>query len=127
MKRGANIAARAASRFYVPLIALFALSLMAARAPGVGVGFVAGLALAVTLAVHVLIAGAGAARRAAPPALARALLCAGLAAVAVGAGAPRLIIAPQLLEGGLFVVTVSAAALFLTVLIGRAPTLREDA
>lgn len=127
MKRGANIAALSASRFYAPLIALFALSLLAVRAPGVGVGFVAGLALALMLTVHVLAAGAGAARRAVPPAMARALLCLGLIAVAASAGAPRLAMAPQLLEAGLFAVTVSGASLFLTVLIGRAPTLREDA
>lgn len=126
MKPGAHISARAAARFYTPLIVLFALSVLVARAPGGGVGFTAGLAVALALTAHALVLGANAARTAVPPALARTLLAFGLIAVAAGAGAPRLLAAPQILEGGLFLVTVAGAALVLSVLLGRAPTLRED-
>jgi hypothetical protein len=126
MKPGAHIAARAAVRFYTPLIILLALAILFSRAPGVGVGFMAGLTLALALTAHALVSGANAARRAFPPAIARTLLALGVIATAAGAGVPRLIIAPQLLEGGLFLVTAAASALVLAVLLGRAPTLRED-
>lgn len=126
MKPGAHVSARTAARFYTPLIVLLALSMLVARAPGAGVGFVAGLAVALALAVHALMLGANAARVAVPAALARALLALGVIAAAAGAGAPRLVVAPQIVEAGLFLVTVAGASLLLSVLLGRAPTLRGD-
>jgi multisubunit Na+/H+ antiporter MnhB subunit len=126
MKPGANFFVVTVARFYTPLIVLFALSLLAVRAPAGGVGFVAGLAGALALVVHALVFGADAARKAVPPALARALLAVGLIAAAAGAGAPRWPFAPQVLEAGLFAVTVAAVSLVLAVLIGRAPTLRDE-
>lgn len=126
MKPGANIALGAAARFYTPLILLFALSLMAARAPGTGIGFVAGLAAGLALFVHVLVFGAGAARKAFPPTIARVVLVLGLIATAAGAGAPNMAFAPQVLEGGLLAATFAGVALLLAVLVGRAPTLRDE-
>lgn len=126
MKPGAHISLGAAARFYTPLIALFALSLLATRAPGAGVGFVAGLTTALALVVHVLVFGAGAARRAFPPTLARVVLVLGLVAAAIGAGLPGLRFAPQALEAGLFATTIAAAALVLAVLVGRVPALRDE-
>lgn len=126
MKPGANIALGPAARLYVPLILLFALSLLAARAPGAGIGFVAGLAAGLGLVVHALVFGAGAARRALPPTLMRLALVLGLMAAAAGAGAPNLRFAAQVLEGGLFAATFAGSALVLAVVVGRAPTLRDE-
>lgn len=120
---GAIIAASA--RFAIPLIALFALSLLAREAPGDGVGFRAGLVLALIIAIHSLVFGAQAARRAFPLPLARLLLGLGVSAALLGAGAPGLPMSAQLMEGGLCAATASGAAIVLSVLVGRAPTLRD--
>lgn len=125
MTPGVNIIAGAAARLYVPLIALFALALLADRPAGGGIGFVAGLAFGLVFALHALVFGAIAARRALAPAFARALLALGLVAAVSGAGFPELPIAPQLIEGGVFVVTAAAAVLIVQVVFGRAPTLRD--
>ena len=126
MKPGANIALGAAARFYTPLMLLFALSLTAARAPGAGIGFVSGLAAGLALFVHVLVFGAAASRRAFPPTMARFVLVLALIASAAGAGAPNMMFAPQVLEGGLFAATFAGVALVIAVLVGRAPTLRDE-
>lgn len=126
MRPGALTTLGAAARFYAPLIALFALSLLATRAPGAGVGFVAGLVLVLALVVHVLVFGAAASRRAFPPTLARVVLVLGLVASAAAAGLPGLAFAPQVLEAGLFAVTVAGASLALGVLAGRVPALRDE-
>jgi multisubunit Na+/H+ antiporter MnhB subunit len=127
MKPGGHVVLLAAARFYAPLIVLFALVLLMTRGGGAGVGFIAGLVFAVALAIHVLVFGVAAARTAFPPLAARLMLCGGLIASALGAAAPRLMFAPQIVEAGLFAVTVAASALVLTVLAGRAPTLRDEA
>lgn len=125
MKPGGHIVLAAAARLYAPLTVLFALTLFVARAPGSGVGFLAGLAFALALALHALVFGAGAARAAFAPAIARGALAAGVLAVLMGAAWPALAFAARLAEVGLFVATASGAGLILTVLIGRAPTLRD--
>ncbi|WP_395645351.1 MnhB domain-containing protein [Terricaulis sp.] len=126
MKPGANISLGPAARFYAPLIFLFALSLLVARAPGGGIGFVAGLAAGLTVVVHMLVFGAAAARRALPPTLARIVLVAGFLAAVAGAGAPNMRFAPQVLEAGLFLTTFAGFALALSVLVGRVPALRDE-
>lgn len=126
MKDGAHPALAAAARFYPSLIVLFALALLATRAAGAGVGFVAGLALLLALIVHALVFGAAAARAAAPPLALRLLAAMGLAATVVGWSAPGTTGGPQLLEAGLFVLTAAGGGLALTVLIGRAPTMRDQ-
>jgi multicomponent Na+:H+ antiporter subunit B len=127
MKPGGHVVLSAASRFYAPLVVLFALMLLTTRGVGAGVGFVAGLVFGVALAIHILVFGVSAARAAFPPLVARIMLCGGLIAAVVGAGAPGLMFAPQVIQAGLFAVTVSATALVLIVLAGRAPTLRDEA
>ena len=117
---------RAAGRFHVPLIILFALSLLATHGAGGGVGLLAGLVFALALALHALVFGADAARAALPGPALRALLGAGLVAVLVGAGAPRLAFAPQIAEAGLFLLTIAALAIFITALAGRAPTIKAE-
>jgi hypothetical protein len=117
----------AAARFYAPLIVLAALSLLVLRAPGGGAGFVAGVLFAMAMAVHLIVFGAAAARAAFPPAMARVLLCMGLVAAVIGAGAPRLPGAATLAETGLFAATAAGAALILLSLAGRVPTLRDQA
>ena len=115
----------AAARLYAPLAVLFSLTLFVARAPGSGVGLLAGLVFGLALALHALVFGAGALREAFPPAAARLALTAGLLAALVGAGSPALRLAAQVAEAGLFAATASAGALILAVLIGRAPTLHD--
>ncbi|MEZ6024243.1 MAG: MnhB domain-containing protein [Hyphomonadaceae bacterium] len=84
MKPGAQIVLAAAARFYTPLIVLLGLSLLAARAPGGGVGFIAGLAFVAALILHALVFGAAASRAAFPPWIARIALSLGLALALVG-------------------------------------------
>lgn len=124
MKSGANVIVAAAARLYVPLIALFALSILHDRAPGGGAGFVAGAVFGLALILHALVFGAQSARQAFPPAFARLALALGVIAWAAGAGLPRLAYAALLIEGGLFVVTCAAAALCVQTVFGRAVTLR---
>jgi hypothetical protein len=126
MKRPAQIVLLAAARFYTPLIMLFAFALLAFRPSGTGVGFVAGMAFALMLALHVLVFGAEAARMAAPPFLTRIVLALGLIAAAAGAGLPEWSLAPPFVEGGVFAVTAAAAALMLAAFVGRAPSLRDE-
>lgn len=126
MKPGAHVVLRGAARFYTPLVLLLALSFLATRPPGGGVGLIAGLCLALALALHVLVFGAAAARAAWPAPLARALLALGLIAAVAGTGLRGFAYALQLGEVGLFVVTAAGAALALKVLVGRAPTLRDE-
>jgi multisubunit Na+/H+ antiporter MnhB subunit len=107
------------------LFTLFALSLFVTRAPGDGVGFIAGLAFALVVALHALVFGAAATKNALPLWLARALLGLSLIAMLAGAGAPGLAMAPQLMEGALFAATAMAAGLIVVALFGRVPTLRD--
>lgn len=126
MTRGGQVVLLAAVRLHGPLMALFALSLLALRSPGQGVGFLAGLAFALLLVLHMLVFGAQAARHAAPPFVSRVVLAAGVAAVAVGAGLPGWPWAGQLMEGGAFAATSGAAALIIAATVGRAPSLRDE-
>lgn len=125
MKPLSHAALLVGARFYVPMIVLLAFMLLVTRNAGEGVGFIAGLALAMALLIHALVFGGAAARRAFPPMIARVLLLAGVVAVFLGhagAGAYQ----AQAAEAGLFVVTVSGASLASAVLIGRAPTMRNE-
>lgn len=125
MKPGAQIILSHAARLYAPVMALFALTLLAGYAPGAGIGLIAGLAFALAFALHALVFGAQASRTAFPPAAARIVLALGLVAAAAGAGVPGWTFAPRLVEAGVFAVTAAAAALIIQVLFGRAPMLRD--
>lgn len=126
MKEGANTVLAAAARFYTPLMALFALTLLVLRPAGSGVGLIAGLAFLLVLILHALVFGAAAARTAAPPFLMRALSALGFIAAVVGWASPRLVFAREVIEAGLFVVTAAGGALAIGVLFGRAPTMRDQ-
>lgn len=126
MMRAAQILLLSAARYYAPLIALFALALMALYAPGAGIGLLAGLAFALALALHGIVFGADAARAAFPPFVARILLSLGLIAAIAAAGAPGLIYAAYVMEAGLFAATASASSLILIALMGRALGLRDE-
>lgn len=121
-----HVTLSAFARFYTPLIVLFACTILAVTAPGQGVGVIAGFAFALALAVHILVFGADAARAGASPAAMRTLLSLGLIAAFIGVGIPGLPIALQLAEAGAFMSTAACAALILTVLVGRAPTMRDE-
>jgi multisubunit Na+/H+ antiporter MnhB subunit len=127
MREGAHTVLAAAARFYTPLIVLFALLLLAMRPAGAGVGFLAGLAFLLALTTHALVFGADASRAAAPPFLMRVLAAIGLAAAAIGATAPGLMFAREIVEAGLFVLTGAGGALIIAALFGRAPTMRDEA
>lgn len=114
-----------AARLYAPLALVFALSILAVRAPGDGVGVVAGMAFSLALVLHALVFGADASRRALPPALALSLLALGLIAVSASAGVPGAAMAPQLLEAGAFLTTAAALALVVIVLFGRVQALKD--
>ena len=120
MKPGGYVVLAAAARLHAPLLVLLAGSLLVTRAPGSGVGVLAGLVFGLALALHALVFGAGASRQAFSPGFARAALAAGVLAALTGAPAPT-----QLAEAGLFVATSSALALILAVIFARAPTLSE--
>jgi len=126
MMRAAQILLLSAARYYAPLIALFALALMALYAPGSGIGLLAGLAFALALALHGIVFGADAARAAFPPLVARILLSLGVIAAIAAAGAPGFLYAPYVMEAGLFVATASASSLILIALMGRALGLRDE-
>lgn len=126
MKPGSHVVLRAAARLHIPLIALFAASLLAQRPAGAGIGLIAGLALALALMLHVLVFGANAGRRAIPGPVARVLFAVGLIAALTGAGAPGLAYAAQIAEAGLFLMTSGGAALAIAALTARAPTLRDE-
>lgn len=125
MKPGAQIILVSAARLYTPLILLFALTLFAARAPGGGVGFMAGLAFALAFVLHGLVFGAAGLRAAFPPLAMRLLLAAGMAIALAGAGGPGLRFSAQAVEAGLALTTAASASLVIAALFGRAPTLRD--
>lgn len=126
MMRSGQIVLLSAVRLHAPLIALLALSMLALGTPGTGVGLLAGLMFALALVLHMLVFGAAALRRAAPPFAARVLLVLGASAAFVGAGLPGWAGAPMLMEGALFAATAAAAALIVAALAGRAPSLRDE-
>lgn len=123
--RASLISLLAALRLYAPLIVLLALTVLVTRSPGAGVGFVAGIVVALALAAHVLVFGIAESRRAFPPLAARTLLAFGMIAAVVGAAMDGAPYAAQSSEAGLFALTVAGVHLIFLVLIGRAPTLRE--
>jgi multicomponent Na+:H+ antiporter subunit B len=126
MKTVSHVVLSAAARFYVPLILLFAAVLLLTKTAGAGVGFCAGLAFALALLLHALVFGLEAARAALPPMLTRLVVAAGAVATFVGVALPGLPFASQLAEAGLFAVTAAGSGLLFLVLIGRAPTMRDE-
>lgn len=121
----AHVVVAASARWLVPLIALVAFSMLAAGAPGDGVGLRAGLMFALAIALHALVFGVAAAKAAFPAWAWRGVMALGAVAVFTAAAAPGERLSGQIMEAGLFATVVAAASLILTVLIGRAPTLRD--
>jgi multisubunit Na+/H+ antiporter MnhB subunit len=118
MKPGAYEVLAGAARLHAPLLLLLAGTLFVSRAPGSGVGFLAGLLFGLALALHALVFGANASRTAFPPWLARAALAVGV--LMTLAPAPT-----QLSEAGLFAATSAALSLILASVFARAPTLSD--
>jgi multisubunit Na+/H+ antiporter MnhB subunit len=115
---------REAARLYAPLMTLFAASLLLEHAPAGG--FSAGVAFSLVLALYALVFGAEAARRAAPPWVMRALLCAGLLVAIVSLATPGLPLASRVSDAGTFVAASAGVSLLLVTLMGRAATLRAE-
>lgn len=126
MNPSAHAIVAASARAVIPITALFAFALLAAGTPGDGVGFRAGLVSAMVIAIHTLVFGARASREALPLGAARLSLAAGVLAVAGAETARDFSLAPRIAEGGMFLTTAAAAALVLGVIVGRAPTLRDE-
>ena len=127
MTRGENAILAVASRWMTPLAALFAFMQLASWPAGAGVGFVAGVALAVPIAFNALLFGVQSVLVAMPAAALRAMLALGLIAAFLGAGAPIASGSAQLIEAGAFAATTSASTLILLALMGRAGALRDAA
>ncbi len=126
MKTPSHIVLRASAKLFTPVIALFALSLLAMRGPGEGVGLLAGLAVSMAPVLHTIVFGAAATRAAIPGLFLRAALAFGLIASVAAAGLPGWSFAAHAGEAGLFLTTSSAVCLALAALAGRAPTLRDE-
>jgi len=125
VRPSAQIVVARAARTFTPLLALFALTLVTARAPGEGVGLIAALAFALALALHALVFGAAAFMAAFPPLVMRWILALGLIATLAAAGAPEWIYAPMAMEAGLFASSAAGASLIVAVLFGRAAALGD--
>jgi len=125
MKPGSHVSLVSAVRMFAPLIALFALSLLATRAPGSGAGLAAGATFALALVFYALVFGAEALRAAFPPLALRLALVTGVVLALAGAGFPGLPLAPQLVEAGAAFSAGAALTLGALVLFGRVPTLRD--
>ena len=125
MTRRENVILVVASRWMTPLAALFAFMQLASWPAGVGVGFIAGLAMVMPIAFNALLFGVPSILAAIPAAIMRAALALGLIAAFVGAGLPRASWNAQLIEAGAFAATASASTLILLALMGRAGALRE--
>jgi len=126
LTRPSHLSLLAAVRLYAPLMIALALTMLVLRAPGGGVGLVAGFVIAMALVTHALVFGAAESRKAFPPFFARGLLGVGLIVLlagTLGAGGDASV---RVSEAGLLLVTVSATQLAIAVLFGRAPTLRHE-
>ena len=122
-----NIVLAVASRWVTPLAALFALMQLAAWPAGAGVGFVAGLAMALPIALNALLFGVQPTLAALPATTMRALLALGVIAGFAGVGLANASWSAQLIEAGAFGATASGASLVLLALMGRAGALRDAA
>jgi hypothetical protein len=126
MKPVAHIGLQAGARAYTPLIALLAALLAATYPAGSGVGLFAGLAFAALHALHMIVYGARASRRALPPMISRAAFAVGLLVCLAATGAAAWPYAARVGEVGLFLVAASGFALVMNVVVGRAPSLRDE-
>src|SRR4051794_7001144 len=107
-----------AARWLTPLGALFAFTLLANWPVGSGIGFVAGLAIALPVALNALIFGVRSVLAGAPPFALRATLALGVVLAFVGAGVPNLGWSAQLVELGAFMATASSVSLVSLAIMG---------
>ncbi len=124
MRQGDPIALRGASKALAPILALLAFGVAASGAPGAGVA--GGAMLSLGLALHALIFGADAARRAVPPFAWRLIVLFAALAAALAVCAPGWRYAPNLLEAAACAAIAAGVALALMALAARAPTLRDE-
>lgn len=124
MRHGDPVALRGAGKALAPILALLAFGVAASGAPGAGVA--GGAMLALGLALHALIFGADAARRAIPPVVWRLIVLVAALGAALSVCAPDWRYAPNLLEAAACAALAAGAALALTALAARAPTLRDE-
>jgi multisubunit Na+/H+ antiporter MnhB subunit len=125
MSRSENAVFVVAARWLTPLGALFALTLLANWPAGAGVGFVAGLAIALPVALNALIFGVRSILAAPSPFALRAVLALGVALAFAGAGLPNFGWSTQLVELGAFMATASSVSLVSLAIMGRAGALRD--
>lgn len=114
-----------AARWLTPLGALFAFTLLANWPAGAGVGFVAGLALALPIAMNALIFGVRSVLKSVPPFALRAALTLAVMLAFAGVGIPTFPWSALLVELGAFVATASGVSLVSLAIMGRAGALRD--
>jgi hypothetical protein len=115
----------AALRWIVPIAIVFALTILRNFPANVGAGFVAGVVLALPLALCALVFGVLSVFRALPPTFLKLTVAIGAAVSVLGVAAPELQYAPQVAEAGVFVATGAGLLLALLVLMARAPALPD--
>lgn len=120
-----NVILVVALRWMTPLAALFAFMQLASWPAGIGVGFIAGLAMMMPIALNALLFGVSSILASMPGAIMRAALALGLIVAFAAAGLPRASWSAQLIEAGAFAATASGSTLILLALMGRAGALRE--
>lgn len=125
MSSSENAVIVVAARWITPLAALFAFMLLANWPAGAGVGFVAGLALALAIVLNALIFGVRSVLIAAPPFALRAALMIAVVLAFAGVGLPNAPWSAQLVEFGAFLATAASVSLISLAIMGRAGALRD--
>ena len=126
MNGGENAVLVVAARWLTPLAALFSFTLLANWPAGAGVGFVAGIAMALPIAMNALIFGVRSVLTSAPPFALRAALTLAVVLAFVGVGLPSFRWSAQCVELGAFVATASGVSLVSLAIMGRAGSLRDS-
>jgi multisubunit Na+/H+ antiporter MnhB subunit len=127
MNSSENAVIVVAARWITPLTALFAFTLLANWPAGAGVGFVAGLALALAIVLNALIFGVRSVLKAAPPFMQRTVLALAVILAFAGVALPNMPWSALLVELGAFLATVGGVSLISLAIMGRAGALRDAA
>jgi hypothetical protein len=127
MTRGENVILIVASRWITPLAALFACLQLASWPASSGVGAVAGLTLAMPIALNALLFGVRSVLVGIPALALRVILACGLGVTFTAAGLPNMAWSAQLAESGAFGATAAGITLILLALMGRAGALKDAA
>ncbi len=112
---------RASALFYIPVISVFSLTLVSAGEPNAARALGAGVLAGLVYGLYIIIAGARAAVRAAPPLLLRGTLAVGVILCVTPMVAPQTALGAAL---GIALAIGASACLVLAALAGRAATMQ---